>query len=101
MISANKYYNSFKTSDARVIKAASYLQPYNRNSFVQVATLLKASKFDQASIDVAMEGVKHFPNSFFLWRVLRDVTPVGSKEHLEARKRLHELDPNNPEFVTK
>ena len=101
MISASKYYNSFKTSDARVIKAATYLQPYNRNSFIQVSSLLKANKFDQDSIEVAIKGVGYFPNSYSIWRVLRDVTPVGSKEHADSIVRLQKLDPNNQEFRAK
>jgi O-antigen ligase len=101
MISSSKYYNSFKTSDARVIKTATYLQPYNRNNFIQVASLLKANKFDGDSIEVALEGLKHFPNSYSLWRLLRDITPVGSKEHVESISRLRELDPNNSEFFPK
>lgn len=100
-VSANKYYNSFKTSDARVIKAATYLQPLNRNSFIQIASLLKANKFDQDALEVAKDGARHFPNSYSHWRVLRDVSRVDSKEHLQAIKRLHELDPNNPEFMNK
>jgi O-antigen ligase len=100
-VSSNKYYNSFKTSDARVIKTATYLQPLNRNSFVQVASLLKANKFDQDALEVAKEGVRNFPNSYSLWRVLRDVSPVNSKEQMQALNRLHELDPNNPEFIRK
>lgn len=99
LLSANKYYNSFKTSDARIIKAATYLEPLNRNSFIQVSSILKANKFDSEALEVAKKGVENFPRSFSLWRILRDIAPVGSIDHINATNRLHELDPNNPEFL--
>jgi O-antigen ligase len=99
--SANAYYNSFKTSDARVIKAAAYAKPYNRNSFIQVSRLLKANQFDSMALEVATDGVQYFPNSFLTWRVLLDMTQEGSEQREEAFSRLHELDPNNPDFMKK
>jgi O-antigen ligase len=98
LVSSSKYYNSFKTSDARVIQAATYLEPLNRNSFIQVSSILKANKFDAEALEVAKKGVENFPRSFSLWRVLRDIAPVGSREHTEAINKLHDLDPKNPEF---
>ena len=99
--SANTYYNSFKTSDARVIKAAVYAKPYNRNSFIQVARLLKANQFDSLALEVASDGVRYFPNSFLTWRVLLDIAPEGTEQREQALRRLHELDPNNPDFMKK
>lgn len=99
--SANAYYNSFKTSDAREIKAATYAKPYNRNSFIQVSRLLKANQFDSMALEVATDGVRYFPNSFLTWRALLDVTKEGTELRDEALSRLHELDPNNPDFVKK
>ncbi len=99
--SANAYYNSFKTSDARVIKAAAYAKPYNRNSFIQVSRLLKANQFDSMALEVATDGVRYFPNSFLIWRVLLDMTQEGTEQREQALSRLHELDPNNPDFMEK
>jgi O-antigen ligase len=98
-ISAQEYYNAFKTSDARVIKDAAFLKPYNRNSFLQVVGVLSSNKFDKDALDVAKEGVIHFPNSFVMWKVLADSSAVGSQDQIEAIKRLHELDPNNPAYA--
>ncbi len=98
-ISAQEYYNAFKTSDARVIKDAAFLEPYNRNSFLQVVGVLSYNKFDKDALDVAKKGVIHFPNSFELWEVLADLSAVGSKDQVDAIKRLHTLDPNNPAYA--
>lgn len=97
--SAREYYNAFKTSDARVIKDAAFLKPYNRTSFLQVAGILWSNKFDKDALDVAKEGVVHFPNSYTLWKLVADLSAVDSQEKLTAIKRLHELDPNNPAFA--
>ena len=98
-VSAQHYYNAFKTSDARVIKQAAFLKPYNRNSFMQVAGILSSNKFQKDALDVAKEGVIHFPNSFALWKVVADLSAKGSQDQIEAIKRLHTLDPNNPAYV--
>jgi len=98
-ISAQHYYNAFKTSDARVIKQAAFLEPYNRNSFMQVAGILSSNKFQKDALDVAKEGVIRFPNSFALWKVVADLSAKGSQEQIDAIKRLHALDPNNPAYV--
>ena len=98
-LSAQDYYNSFKTSDARVIKEAAFLKPYNRNSFMQVTGILRSNKFDKDALDVAKEAVIHFPNSFAMWKVIADMSAVGSQEQIDAIKRLHALDPNNPAYV--
>lgn len=98
-ISAQHYYNAFKTSDARVIKEAAFLKPYNRNSFTQVAGILRSNKFDKDALDVAKEAVIHFPSSFEMWKVVADISAAGSKDQVDAIKRLHELDPNNPAYT--
>ena len=98
-VSAQHYYNSFKTSDARVIKAAASLQPYNRSSFLQVTGILISNKFEKDALDVAKETVVHFPNCFAAWKVVADLSIKGSQEQLQARSKLHTLDPNNPAYA--
>ena len=98
-ISAQHYYNAFKTSDARVIKDAAFLKPYNRNSFFQVVGILRSNNFNKDALDVAKEAVIHFPSSFEMWKVVADMSAAGSQDQLDAIKRLHELDPNNPAYT--
>ena len=98
-VSAQHYYNAFKTSDARVIKEVAFLKPYNRNSFMQVAGVLRSNNFGKDALDVVKEGVIHFPNSFELWKALADMSAVGSQDQVKAIKRLHQLDPNNPAYA--
>ena len=98
-VSAQHYYNAFKTSDARVIKQAAFLKPYNRNSFMQVAGILRSNKFDNDALDVAKAAVIHFPNSYAMWKVIADMSAVGSQDQIDAIKRLRALDPNNPAYA--
>ena len=97
--SAQHYYNAFKTSDARVIKEVAFLKPYNRNSFMQVAGVLRSNNFGKDALDVVKEGVIHFPNSFELWKAVADMSAKGSEDQINAIKRLNTLDPNNPAYA--
>ena len=99
LMSAQHYYNAFKTSDARVIKEAAFLKPYNRISFLQVAGILRSNNFNKDALDVAKEAVIHFPSSFEMWKVIADMSTVGSQDQIDATKRLRALDPNNPAYA--
>ena len=66
---------------------------------MQVTGILRSNKFDKDALDVAKEAVIHFPNSFAMWKVIADMSAVGSQEQIDAIKRLHALDPNNPAYV--
>ena len=82
-----------------MIKEAAFLKPYNRNSFIQVAGILRSNKFDKDALDVAKEAIIRFPNSFAMWKLVADYSAVGSQDQVDAIQRLHELDPNNPAYA--
>ena len=98
-ISAQQYYNSFKTSNGVAIKAAALLKPYNRNSFMQVTGILLANKFEKDALEIAKEATVHFPNSFAAWKVVGELSAQGSQDQVEAISKLHTLDPNNPDYA--
>jgi hypothetical protein len=98
-ISAHSYYNSFKTGKISEIKRAVYLMPYDRRSFLQASDIFMQNNFMKDSLEVANIGVEHFPDSFWLWSRVAELSPKNGALHLEAVKKLHLLDPNNPAYA--
>ena len=98
-VSAQRYYNSFKSGNGEIIKAATVAKPYNRNSFFYTISAFQSNKFTAEALTLAEQAVKHFPNSYNSWKLLLNLAPEGSSSRDEARSRLHELDPNNPEYI--
>jgi O-antigen ligase len=100
-VTAQRYYNSFKSGNGEIIKAATLAEPYNRNSFFYTIGAFRSNKFTAEALSLAEQSVKHFPNSYSAWKLLLDLSPEGSSTHEQAFSKLHELDPNNPEFMKK
>jgi O-antigen ligase len=98
-ISAQKYYNSFKSGSGEVIKAATVLKPYNRNSYFYTINVLQSNKYPTEALKLAVEAAERFPNSYSAWKLVLDLAPNGSKGYKQALAKLHELDPNNPQFL--
>ena len=98
-VSAQRYYNSFKSGNVEVIKAATVAKPYNRNGFFNTISAFQSNKFTAEALLLAEQGVKHFPNSYSAWKLLFDLAPKDSALREGALSKLHELDPNNPEYI--
>lgn len=97
-VSAQKYYNSFKSGNGLIIKEATKSFPYNRNSYLYTISVFQRNKFNLEALNLAKESTSRFPNSFEAWRLVLDLSPEGSKNKENALKRLHFLDPNNSAF---
>jgi len=98
-VSAQNYYDSFKTGKISEIKEAVYKKPYHRKNFLQASDIFKQNIYTAHSLEVAQVGVEHFPNSFWLWSRIAELSPKESTIHSEAVNKLHLLDPNNPAFA--
>ena len=99
-VSAQNYYDSFKTGKISEIKKAVYQEPYHRRNFIQASDIFKQNNYTEHSLEVANVGVEHFPNSFWLWSRVEELSPKDSALHADAVKKLHYLDPNNPAFAS-
>lgn len=99
-VSAQNYYDSFKTGKISEIKKAVYKEPYHRRNFLQASDIFKQNSYKDESLEVARVGVEHFPNSFWLWSRVEELSPKESTLHADAVRKLHYLDPNNPAFVS-
>ena len=99
-VSAQNYYDSFKTGKISEIKKAVYKEPYHRRNFLQASDIFNQNNYTADSLEVARVGVEHFPNSFWLWSRVEELSPKDSDLHADAVKKLHYLDPNNPAFAS-
>ena len=99
-VSAQNYYDSFKTGKINEIKKAVYKKPYHRRNFLQASDIFNQNTHTADSLEVARVGVEHFPNSFWLWSRVEELSPKDSALHADAVKKLHYLDPNNPAFAS-
>ena len=98
-VSAQNYYDSFRTGKISEIKKAVYKKPYHRKNFLQASDIFYQNNYTAHSLEVAQVGVGHFPNSFWLWSRVAELSPKDSALHLDAVEKLHLLDPNNPAFA--
>ena len=98
-VSAQNYFESFKTGKISEIKKAVYKEPYHRRNFLQASDIFKQNLYTADSLEVARAGVEHFPNSFWLWSRVEELSPKDSALHADAVKKLHYLDPNNPAYA--
>ena len=71
----------------------------NRNSFFNTISAFQSNKFTAEALLLAEQGVKHFPYSYSAWKLLFNLAPEESALREEALSKLHELDPNNPEYI--
>lgn len=97
-IAASKYYEAFKSTDARIIKSVANLRPYNRISFLQVTNILQRNEFKADALDVAREMVIHFPDTSMGWNLVSSLSAPNSIEQKRAIQELRRLDPNNPAY---
>lgn len=101
IVSAQRHYNSFKTGNGEVIKAATISKPHNRNNFFYTVSVFQTNNFPKEALELAEQATEHFPNSYNAWKLLLDLSPEDSQNRERALERLQFLDPKNPLFSTK
>jgi O-antigen ligase len=98
-ISAKTYFDSLKTGKVIEIKRALNSKPYDRKNFIQASDIFIQNGYEEHSLEVARAGVERFPNSFWLWSRVEELSPKDSALNADAVEKLHLLDPNNPAYV--
>ena len=90
------YANALKSGDASRIQASAHARPLQAQKFFDVANILLDNKLEKESLQTIRDGVKTFPNTFELWRLL-SIEPIAtSVEITEANLQMKRLDPLNP-----
>lgn len=93
-VSANKFYEGIKTSDARVINDNAYLKPFELRRMLYAASILENNKFYKESMQIAKTITKSFPDSYEGWTFLATLTNATEAEKENAQSELRRLDPS-------
>ena len=90
------YVNALKSGDALRIQASPHARPLQAQKFFDVANILLENKLEKESLNTIRDGVKTFPNTFELWKILSIEPTATSAEVSEANHQMKRLDPLNP-----
>ena len=95
-IASVKYRNALQTQNAGEITKGAYLWPLEQLRMVEVAGAFNDQKLEKEALQITLDAIDRFPNSFYVWRALyymKAATPEQKQQALEQMKR---LDPLNP-----
>jgi hypothetical protein len=92
-VAANKFYNSLKSSDIKVVQAAALQAPLDSQRMLIAAQVLENNKFYIEAVEMVREVNNRFPDSFEAWRYLSTLTKSTTTDKQEAAKQMRRLDP--------
>ena len=92
------YVNALKSGNATKIQEIVYARPLTSHKSFEVANILLDNKFEKESLQIIRDGVKTFPNTFELWKIMSIQPGATSVEIAEANRQMKHLDPFNPEL---
>jgi hypothetical protein len=95
-ISASKFYEGMKTSDARLINVNAYLEPLDSRRMLYAASVLERNKFYKEAHEIATMATRNFPDSFEVWSFLLSLTNSTDEDKAKASAEMKRLDPLNP-----
>jgi hypothetical protein len=65
----------------------------------RAAVAFANSGINATAIELSEVSIKNFPEDYLGWFALYQLTPVSDNKREIYLKKLHELDPLNPEFM--
>ena len=98
MISSIKFRSALESGQVDRIANSAKLIPLEPFRIYQVASVLKNNKFDKEALDVLEVGLKNFPDSYILWRLLSEFPEVPDAQTAEIKAKMRELDPKNKQI---
>ena len=98
MISSIKFRSALESGQIDRIQDSAKLFPLEQLRIYQVASILKDNKFDKEALDVVEMGLKNFPDSYILWRILSEFPDVPESQIAQIKAKMRELDPKNKEI---
>jgi len=98
MISSIKFRSALESGQVDRIEDSAKLFPLEQLRIYQVATILKDNKFEKEALDVVEMGLKNFPDSYILWRLLSEFPEVPESQIVEIKAKMRELDPKNKQI---
>ena len=98
MISSIKFRSALESGQVDRIANSAKLIPLEQLRIFQVASILKNNKFEKEALDVLSVGLKNFPDSYILWRLLSEFPEVPEAQIAEIKAKMRELDPKNKQI---
>ena len=95
-LASAKYKSALETSNPTVIQEAAYIWPTDPSRMIQVAMTLNDNKLEDQGLQVAINAIERFPDSFGVWATLNSMNKASVKQKAEALSQMKRLDPLNP-----
>jgi O-antigen ligase len=93
-IASNRFYESLRTSDARVVVEKAYSKPLDARRLLMTVSILERNKFHQESLKMTKFASQEFPDSYEVWTTLMSLTNASDTDKRQATKELSRLEPN-------
>jgi O-antigen ligase len=95
-IASVKYKTALETQNAGEITKGAYLWPLEQLRMVEVAAAFNDQKLEKEALQITLDAIDRFPNSFYVWRALYYMKAASPEQKQEALTQMKRLDPLNP-----
>ncbi len=97
-VASVKFNAAIKADDAIKIRDSALIWPHDKSIMVYVAKGLRDIKLEKDAREIILKTLEEFPDSLEGWRLLSTLTTATLSEIAQAKAKMKELDPLNPEF---
>jgi O-antigen ligase len=95
-LASAKFRQALESGDPVKVQSAAYIWPTEPTRMIQVAMTLNDNKLEDQGLQVAVDAVKRFPDSFGVWATLNSMNQASVEQKAEAMSQMKRLDPLNP-----
>ena len=85
-----------ETQSQEGITKGAYLWPLEQLRMVEVAGAFNDQKLEKEALQITLDAIDRFPNSFYVWRALFYMKAATPEQKQEALAQMKRLDPLNP-----
>jgi O-antigen ligase len=91
--------SSIDSRNIERITATAYKWPQDVVRMNYIADLFSQNNLPEKSLEIAQDAVKHFPNSFFSWKIIYDSPNSSEQDKFHALEMMKMLNPFDPELI--
>jgi len=95
-LASAEFRQALESGDPVKVQSAAYIWPTEPTRMIQVAMTLNENKLEDQGLQVAVDAVKRFPDSFGVWATLNSMNKASVEQKAEALAQMKRLDPLNP-----
>lgn len=90
---------AYDSTSAEMLIAAANQWPTNNYKVANVTGLLINNNLGKESLELANKGIKEYPRSYDLWKLIYFNSVAPAEQRKLALKKMSELDPLNPNVL--